>query len=99
MHYLAATATRCVDDHDFPAVIEFRFAEADGTTVTIIEKAPVVADADDLTSASAYPAPVRFGCRITGGERDVADIVLAHHVEDEDGRTEFRVRGDQLTLG
>lgn len=102
MARVEATVTRWVDDA-FPGWVEVELAEADGTVTTLVDKAPVVTDRH-LTAETAYPLAVALDCAVVGRERDetgeddeaVVVVVLRHGIADRHGRSEFRVRANQL---
>jgi hypothetical protein len=78
---VAATATRCVDDA-FPYWIEVEFADADGATVTVVDKAPVFGVGYGPTTA--YPAPVALECEVLRHETPgVAVVALSNGVSEE----------------
>ena len=89
---IAATATRCVDDA-FPVWIEVEFTDADGATVTLIDKPPVFGV--DYGPATDYPAPVSVDCEVLRYESpEVVVVALCHDVSQE---PEFRVPAAMLT--
>ncbi|WP_134728442.1 hypothetical protein [Amycolatopsis nivea] len=98
MAYLNGTATRVVDD-EFPGWVEVRFPEADGIERALVEKLPMLAD--DLTTASTYPAPVRIPCRVVKTEDDgaVAVVELEHGTTDRGDRNVFRVPAGAVITG
>ena len=68
--YIRAQVTRWVSE-DFPGIVECRFVDRFGTEWVVIEKLPVLADAD-LRSDSQLPWPVLIACEIVARGQDNA---------------------------
>ncbi|UXM91816.1 hypothetical protein [Paenarthrobacter sp. JL.01a] len=78
-----ATAMRWADEH-FPGWIEVDLADAEGRTHRIVEKVPVLAEAD-ITATSTFPIELWIEAefeRMNGGS---VLVRFAHGVETTDG--------------
>jgi hypothetical protein len=102
MHAIPVEITRWVDDHQ-PGMVECRFSDAHGVEHVIVEKAPVVTEAE-LTSASEYPQQGLVACtphRIHRADdgRALASISTDEpwHIETVAGVSAFEVPADALT--
>ena len=102
--YIRAQLTRWVSD-DFPGVVECRFSDRFGREWTIIEKLPVLSNAD-MRSDSQFPQPVLIPCEVlarrqNGAGREIADITTATPwaIEATDGTTSFQLYAEQLQVG
>ena len=100
--YVRAQITRWVSD-DFPGFVECRFADSSGREWSVIEKLPVLTDAD-LRSDSQFPQPAFIACEIIARGRDDAGREIAEittlspwAIEAMDGTTNFQVYAGQLT--
>jgi hypothetical protein len=101
--YVCAQITRWVSD-DFPGFVECRFADRFGREWAIIEKLPVLTDAD-LRSDSQFPQPVLIACEIVARHQDdagreIADIttLTPWGIEATDGTTRFQLCAEQLQV-
>ncbi len=100
MTYLNATVTRWADD-GFPGFVEIHFQQADDTPAVLIEKAPVLDNANLVTADADYPIPWRLDCDLLRVERDrhgrqIATIELRSGVSDSSGNGVYDVLIDQL---
>ncbi len=77
-------------------VIEVALTDADGARHLLVAKEPMFGGAGSFTAST--PVPVTVFCELLEIDGDEALITTAspHGVETEDGRSEFRVRLDQL---
>jgi hypothetical protein len=99
--YIRAEITRWVSD-DFPGFVECRFADRFGRKWVVVEKAPVLTDAQ-LRSASRFPQPVFIACDVVARREDdagrqIADVTTETPwaIETMDGTTRFQLYADQL---
>jgi hypothetical protein len=83
---------------DFPGWIKARLVDVDGVEHIFTDKAPIFTDSD-LSVATDFPAPVHVRCDLVA-EDDGDQVLVVSTARDglaaEDGRTEFRVRSDQV---
>ncbi|WP_432948089.1 hypothetical protein ACQPXM_12740 [Kribbella sp. CA-253562] len=95
---LRCEAVRWVGDDPFPGLVEVAFTDADGMRHVLVDKRPVFGGADGLGAGTAYPVAVGLDCEVllVEGEAVVITTERPWGVEGADGRTEFRVGGDQL---
>lgn len=98
--YVRGRAVRWVDD-DWPGWVEVQFVAADGTTVRVIDKMPIFDGGEGLVPGTPLPVPVRVAADVLTWEpgpedRRVAVVALRHHVQDEAGRSTFRVAVDAI---
>src|SRR5262245_12633677 len=89
-------------DSAVPGWVECTFVEASGREVRLVEKVPVVTEAD-LGPDSHYPQPGIIACEVLGTHRDSEGRDLATistvepwGIESAEGRTEFEVPCEQL---
>lgn len=101
--YIRAEIIRWVSD-DFPGVMECRFTDRFGKVWTVVEKAPVLTDAD-LRSTSPFPQPVLIACDFVATRRDNAgreiieiSTLTPWGVEATDGTTSFQLYAEQLQI-
>lgn len=99
--YIRAKIMRWVSD-DFPGVVECRFSDRFGREWTIVEKLPVLSDAD-LRSDSQFPQPALIACEVVARRRDdagreITDITIKTPwtIEATDGTTSFQLYAEQL---
>ncbi|MGO1076179.1 hypothetical protein [Inquilinus sp. CA228] len=92
---------RWVDDHQ-PGFVECRFTDRSGRDWMIIEKLPIVSDAQ-LDQNSSYPQQGSIPCTVVSRIRDQSgrevaevDIAAPVFVEAVDGETLFQVFVDDL---
>jgi hypothetical protein len=72
--------TRWIDP-EFPGWVQVVFTEANGNTVAVVDKLPVLGvDADDTT---AFPFDADIDCEVLREDGDVAVVRLLDHVADE----------------
>jgi hypothetical protein len=100
--FLRAQIIRWVDDYQ-PGIVECRFTDALGQEWSVIEKLPILTDAN-LWSDSEFPQPAFIACQIIRRDRDdvgheVASIDTQNPwaIEATDGTTSFRVFARDLT--
>jgi hypothetical protein len=97
-----STALRCdavawVGD-DFPGWIKVRLVDADGVERFFVDKVPIFTEAD-LSTSTRFPIPFWVRCAVirrNDGGRVLVVSTAPDGLATEDGRTEFRVRPDQL---
>jgi hypothetical protein len=101
--YIRAQIIRWVSD-DFPGFVECRFADTLGREWSLIEKLPVVTDAD-LRSSSQFPQPALVACEVVARGQDnagrkIAEIITItpFAVESTDGTTRFQLYAEQLQV-
>jgi hypothetical protein len=101
--YFRAQIIRWVSD-DFPGFVECRFAGALGREWSLIEKLPVVTNAD-LRSNSQFPQPALIACEVVAGGQDdagrkIAEIttITPFAIEATDGTTCFQLYAEQLQV-
>jgi GNAT superfamily N-acetyltransferase len=96
--FLRCEAVRWVDDKTYPAVIEVAFTDVTGARQLLVDKEPMFGGAGSLTASTPLPVAVTVGCELleVDGEEALITTARPHAVETDDGRTEFRVRLDQL---
>ena len=99
--YIRAKIIRWVSD-DFPGFVECRFADRFGREWVVVEKVPVLTDAD-LRSNSRFPQPVPIACEVVARRQDdagreIADITTKTPwaIEATDGTTSFQLYAEQL---
>jgi hypothetical protein len=99
--YLRAQIIRWASD-DFPGFVECTFADNSGREWSIIEKAPVVSEAN-IFPDSQFPQPAFIGCAVLAWGRDYAGREIAEittekpwHIESVDGTSTFQVYAEQL---
>ncbi|WP_092114483.1 hypothetical protein [Bradyrhizobium erythrophlei] len=99
--YIRAQIVRWVSD-DFPGIVECRFSDRFGKEWAIIEKLPILADAD-LRPDSQLPQPVLIACEVVARRQDeigreIADIstLTPWAIEATDGATSFQLFAEQL---
>lgn len=87
---------RWVDDHQ-PGFIECRFTDRSGRERMVIEKLPIVSDAQ-LNQASSYPQLGSIPCTVASRARDQSgrevaevDTTAPIFIEAVDGETRFQV--------
>ena len=73
--YIRAQIVRWVSD-DFPGFVECRFVDTLSREWSVIEKLPVVTDAD-LRSSSQFPQPALIALEVVGGGQDDAGREIA----------------------
>lgn len=100
MHFVRATAVRWVD-LEWPGWVEVQLRESDGMVVSLVDKVPVFAADAQLAVGTALPLDVEVPCEVLEKTMDAAGnlsslVRLRSHVEDENGRTTFRV--DERTV-
>ncbi|MFJ9774210.1 hypothetical protein ACIRVF_23700 [Kitasatospora sp. NPDC101157] len=98
MVQLGGEAVRWVDD-GCPGVVEVRFPDADGRRWSVIDKTTMFGATVRLDADSPYPVPVEIDCTVLdAGDDDVVTVSTwrPHHLETVCGRSEFRVRREQL---
>jgi hypothetical protein len=100
VEYVRAEAVRWVDE-EFPGWVEVRIAEHDGAEAIVVDKAPVFDNADRLLPGVEFPVELELPCDVLRWEPSQhhgrsAVVVLHHHIEDQAGRTEFRVSHTQI---
>ena len=100
--YVRASITRWVDDYQ-PGIVECRFTDRFGREWTLIEKLPVVTDAN-LWPDSQFPQPAFIACEVISKGQDQAGRETAEintekpwGIEALDGTTSFPVFANQLT--
>jgi len=93
---------RFVDEHQ-PGFVEAEFADADGTSHTIVDKAPVFSP-EDLWSDSVYPQPGFARCEVLARFEDsqgrkLARVTIAKpdSLESTRGLSEFVVLESQIS--
>ncbi|MGC4943394.1 GNAT family N-acetyltransferase [Kribbella sp. DT2] len=96
--FLRCEAVRWVDDRTYPVVIEVALTDVTGTRQLLVDKEPMFGGAGSLTASTPLPVAVTVFCELleVDGEEALITTASPHGVETEDGRTEFRVRLDQL---
>jgi hypothetical protein len=101
--YIRAQIIRWVSD-DFPGFVECRFTDTLGGEWSLIEKLPVVTDAD-LRSTSQFPQPALVACEVLAGGQDnagrkIAEIttITPFATEATDGTTRFLLYAEQLQV-
>ena len=101
--YIRAQIIRRVTD-DFPGFVECRFADMLGREWSVIEKLPVLTNAD-LRSNSQFPLPVLIACEVVAGGQDDAGREIAEittmtpfSIEATDGTTCFQLFAEQLQV-
>jgi hypothetical protein len=101
--FLRCEAVRWVDDEPQPGLVEVRFTDAHDQQRAFIDKWPVFSG-EDLHPDSSYPVEVRILCDVlaTCSSSDMTDTVRISvapwGLESLDGRIEFKVQADQLTV-
>jgi hypothetical protein len=101
--YIRAQIIRWVSD-DFRGFVECRFADTLGREWSVIEKLPVVTDAD-LRSNSQFPQPALVACEVVAGGQDdagrkIAEIttMASFAIDATDGTTCFQLYAEQLQV-
>lgn len=101
MTYVRAEIIRWVSD-GFPGFVECRFADRFGREWVVVEKAPVLGNAE-LRSDSRLPQPALIACEVVARHQDdagreVADITTRTPlaIEAMDGTTSFEIYAEQL---
>jgi len=100
MHYVRAEAVRWVDQV-WPGWVEVHLPESDGTVALLVDKVPVFDYDDRLVPGAELPMSIQIPCDVLdwfvgqGGIRS-AFIRLHFDVEDQSGRTMFKVDGGRL---
>ena len=96
-----AQMVRWVSD-DNPGIVECTFTDSSGREWSIIEKAPVVSEAN-IFPDSQFPQPAFIGCEVLAWGRDHAGREIAEitterpwGIESEDGTSTFQVYAEQL---
>lgn len=99
--YIRAEIIRWVSD-DFPGFVECRFTDRFGKVWTVVEKVPVLTDAN-LRSTSPFPQPVLIACEVVATRRDNAgreiteiSTLTPSSIEATDGTTSFQLYAEQL---
>ena len=102
MPRLNVQIVRWVEDYQ-PGIVSCEFEDATGRRHTVIEKLPVVANAE-LDAASAYPHPGVIRCQVLARWQDSQGRELARistlrpdDVESTEGLSEFVVCTNQLS--
>ena len=87
-----------VIDDGFPIVVECGFADAFGEEHRIVEKVPVVSDADELVPSIGYVSceVVRRWADETGRELVTVSTELPFHITSTTAQTEFTLSVTQL---
>jgi len=93
--------TKCVDDSQYPTIVECRLTDARGQEWTIVEKTAVLLCPDNLDRFSAYPVRAAMACVVKARGRDnlgqdISEIEPRWAVESTDGTNVFVVRSDQV---
>lgn len=103
MVYIRAEIIGWVSD-DFPGFVECRFTDRFGKVWAVVEKLPVLTDAD-LRSNSPFPQPALIACEVVATRRDNAgreftDIttLTPWAVRATDGTTTFQMYTEQLQV-
>jgi hypothetical protein len=99
-YYVLATAVRWVDE-EWPGWIEVQIVVDGGMIVSLIDKIPIFTDSDQIVPGTPFPVPVRVACDLVGWdpgpeERSMAVIALRHQVQDDVGRSNFRVAAENI---
>jgi hypothetical protein len=100
MHSVRVQVVRWSDDA-WPGRVEVHLRESDGTVATLIDKAPVFAVGGKLAPGVEVPAEIRVACdvldhSVDGASDRVAVVQLRYDLEDQTGRTTFRVNESQI---
>ncbi|GAA1400980.1 hypothetical protein GCM10009662_23470 [Catellatospora coxensis] len=95
---LKVEAVELIED-DWPGMVRVRLVDADGRAATFVDKIPIFFE--EWSAATVLPAPGHLRCWVRGPVRDGGGHRLlvsteVDYVTSEDGRTEFRVRPDQV---
>lgn len=99
--YIRAEIIKWVSD-DFPGVVECRFVDRFGREWVVVEKLPVLTDAN-LRSNSRFPQPALIACEVVARRQDdagreITDITIETPwaIEATDGTTRFELYAEQL---
>jgi hypothetical protein len=102
MPSIQVSIIRFVDEHQ-PGFVEAEFADADGTTHTLVDKVPVFS-LEDLWSDSVYPQPGFARCEVLARLEDsqgrkLARVTIAKpdSLESTRGLSEFVVLESQIS--
>ena len=98
VYVVRAKAVRWVD-LEWPGWVEVRLRESDGAVASLVDKAPMFDDAGRLWAGATLPLDVEVPCEVLDCAVDEAGnslVRLRSNVEDQSGRTTFRV--DEHTL-
>ena len=99
---ISVAIVRYVSDEPFPGLVECVLCDADGTSHSIIDKAPVFS-VENLTVASVYPRVGLIACEVQAEWEDEAGRRLAQidtakpwGIEASDGTSRFVVLASAL---
>jgi hypothetical protein len=100
VHYVCAEAIRWVDI-EWPGWAEVHLRESDGTVVSMVDKVPVLDDGNRLRLETQLPVDIEIPCEVLERMVDLAGnrsslVRLRSNIEDQRGRTTFRVDEDTL---
>jgi hypothetical protein len=100
MDYVRGRVVRWVD-YEFPEMVEVEIVEADGNRVALVDKVPVFYADSSLTPDVPLPVDLNLDCDVLRREQtpdagEIVTVLLHHYIEDEEGRTTFRMRADQV---
>lgn len=102
MPSIQVSIIRFIDEHQ-PGFVEAEFADADGTSHTLVDKVPVFS-LEDLWSDSVYPQPGFARCEVLARSEDsqgrkLARVTIAKpdSLESTRGLSEFVVLESQIS--
>ena len=101
VYYIKVEVVRWVDD-EWPGWIEAHLREADGTRAVIVEKVPILLSDEPPATEPGIPSRIDIPCDVLERDQDAAGyasvlVRLRSHVQDQHGRSVFRVPESDVT--